>query len=60
MYGIYSIASRRFCFDIAEPTKRKALQSLVNKIGREAYKWRFEVRQIKNDRLQTAARKKLC
>lgn len=46
MYGIYSIGSGRFCFGIEEPTKRKALQALVNKIGREAYKWRFDVRKI--------------
>lgn len=46
MYGIYSIAARKFCFGIEEPTKNKALQALVNKIGREAYKWRFEARKI--------------
>ncbi|MED1016782.1 hypothetical protein [Bacillus atrophaeus] len=48
MYGIYSTWSHKFCFGIEEPSKSRAWKSLFNKIGKDAYKWRFEVRKIKN------------
>lgn len=47
MYGIWNSVAKEFQFGICEPTKKKAIQ-LFNKIGRDAYKWRFEVRKLDN------------
>lgn len=47
MYGIYNIRAKKFQFGIKEPSKRKARQKLFNKIGNDARKWRFEVRELK-------------
>ena len=49
MYGIYSIWSKKYCFGIKEPSKTKARKALFNKIGKDAYKWRFEVRRLVED-----------
>ena len=38
---------KEFQFGIKEPSKRKARQKLFNKIGNDARKWRFEIREIK-------------
>lgn len=46
-YGIYNTMKKEFQFGIKEPSKRKAMQRLFNKIGNDARKWRFEVREIK-------------
>ncbi|WP_258729676.1 hypothetical protein [Bacillus atrophaeus] len=51
-YGIYSTWSKKFCFGIDEPSKSKAWKALFNRIGKDAYKWRFEVRKIKNNKKQ--------
>lgn len=47
VYGIYNVIKKEFQFGIKEPSKRKARQKLFNKIGNDARKWRFEVREIK-------------
>lgn len=47
LYGVYSTRSRKFCFGIEEPSKTKARKELFNRIGTDAYKWRFEIRKIK-------------
>lgn len=47
LYGIWNSIAKEFQFGICEPTKKKAIQ-LFNKIGRDAYKWRFEVRKLDN------------
>ncbi len=47
MYGIYNIRAKKFQFGIKEPSKRKAKQKLFDKIGNDARKWRFEVKEIK-------------
>lgn len=47
MYGIYNTRTKKFQFGIKEPSKRKARQKLFNKIGNDARKWRFEVRELK-------------
>lgn len=47
MYGIYNTRTKEFQFGIKEPSKNKARQKLFNKIGNDARKWRFEVREIK-------------
>lgn len=46
MYGIYSTWSHKFCFGIKEPSKIKARKKLFEKIGKDAYRWRFEVRKL--------------
>ncbi|MCY8513777.1 hypothetical protein [Bacillus atrophaeus] len=46
-YGVYSTRSRKFCFGITEPSKTKARKKLFDRIGSDAYKWRFEIRKIK-------------
>lgn len=46
-YGIYNKSKKEFQFGIKEPSKNKARQKLFDKIGKDAYKWRFEVREIK-------------
>ncbi|ARW39038.1 hypothetical protein ACO1D4_18915 [Bacillus velezensis] len=53
-YGIYSLRSRKFCFGIDEPSKTKAWKALFNKIGKDAYKWRFEARKIRARKVDTA------
>lgn len=46
-YGIYNTVSKKYCFGIREPSKSKALRKLYDKIGKDAYKWRFEIRKIR-------------
>ena len=48
-YGIYNRCAKEFQFGIKEPSKNKARQKLFNKIGNDARKWRFEVREIKKE-----------
>ncbi len=49
MYGIYNTMKKEFQFGIREETKEKAIERLFQKIGKDAYKWRFEAREIKKD-----------
>lgn len=46
-YGIYNTVAKEFQFGICEPSKRKAIDKLFSKIGKDAYKWRFEVRKVR-------------
>jgi hypothetical protein len=48
VYGIYNTVAKEFQFDIKEPSKRKALDKLFEKIGNDARKWRFVVKEIKS------------
>lgn len=45
-WGVWSNWSKKWCFGIAEPTKRKASKALFDKIGKHAYRWRFEYKKI--------------
>lgn len=47
VYGIYNLRKKEFQFGIKEPSKRKAIKRLFDKIGNDARKYRFEVREIK-------------
>lgn len=49
MYGIYNTMKKEFQFGIKEPSKSKAWKKLFDKIGNDARKWRFEVREIKGE-----------
>ena len=46
-YGIYNTIKNEFQFGIKEPSKTKAWNKLFQKIGNDARKCRFEVREIK-------------
>ena len=46
LYGIYNTRAKAFQFGIKEPSKKKAMQKLFEKIGNDARKWRFEVREL--------------
>jgi Protein of unknown function (DUF2815) len=46
-YGAYSKVSRKFVFGITETSKAKARKKLFQKIGKDANKYRFEFKVIK-------------
>lgn len=46
-FGIYNTTRKEFQFGINEPSKELASKKLFDKIGKDAYKWRFEVKEIK-------------
>ena len=46
-YGIYNTCKKEFQFGIKEPSKKKARNKLFSKIGNDARKWRFVVKEIK-------------
>lgn len=50
-YGIYNTMKKEFQFGIDEPTEEKAQRKLFKKIGYDSYKWRFEVREIKEEKI---------
>ena len=49
MYGIWNDVKKEFQFGICEPTERKAIKKLFEKIGKDAYKWRFEAKKLPCD-----------
>ena len=49
-YGIWNTCKKEFQFGISEPSKSKALKALFDKIGNDAYKWRFRVKLIPNEK----------
>lgn len=49
MYGIWNGVEKRFVFGIREPSAIKAEKAFFHKVGKTAYKWRFEVREIPNN-----------
>lgn len=46
-YGIWNSIKKQFQFGISEDTPMLAEARLFQKIGQDARKWRFEVRQIR-------------
>lgn len=46
MYGVWNNIKKEFQFGIKEPTKQKTQKKLFQKIGNDAYKWRFDIRKI--------------
>ncbi|WP_438312283.1 hypothetical protein [Sporosarcina sp. FA9] len=48
MYGIWSSVSKQFVFGIQEPTKKRAREKLIRRIGKNSFKYRFEAKQIKD------------
>ena len=49
VYGIYNLRKKEFQFGIRETSKKKAMQKLFDKIGNDARKWRFEVKEIRKE-----------
>lgn len=49
-YGIWNSMKKEYQFGIDESTPRKAEKKLFQKIGNDARKWRFEVREIKEEK----------
>jgi hypothetical protein len=45
-YGIWNTNTKKFVFGICETTPQAAKKKLFDKIGKDAYKWRFEVRKL--------------
>ena len=52
MYGVYNTVSKEFQFGIRTETKEEALTKLVAKVGKDAYKWRFEVKELPSGKKQ--------
>lgn len=52
MYGIWNSYRKEWQFGICEPTEIRAYRALFKKIGRDAYKWRFEAKKLPNGKIQ--------
>ncbi len=48
-YGVWNSIKEEFQFGIRESSPSKAQKALFDRIGRDSYKWRFEIREIKDD-----------
>lgn len=46
-YGVWNTKKKEFQFDICEPSKTKARKKLFEKIGKDAYKYRFQIKELK-------------
>lgn len=51
MYGIWNSYRKEWQFGICEPTEIRAYRALFKKIGRDAYKWRFEAKKLPNGKI---------
>ena len=48
-WGIWNSIKKEYQFGISEDTPEKASKQLFQKIGKDAYKWRFEVKRMRGD-----------
>ena len=46
-YGVLNTKKKEFQFGICEPSKTKARKKLFEKIGKDAYKYRFQIKELK-------------
>lgn len=46
-YGVWNTKKKEFQFGICEPSKTKARKRLFEKIGKDAYKYRFQIKELK-------------
>lgn len=46
MYGIWNKYRKQFQFGICEPSKKKAIAKLFNKIGNDARRWTFVIKKL--------------
>lgn len=56
IFGVYNVLRKEFQFGIAEPSKKKAFNKLLHRIGKDAYKYRFEIRCINKGEIKKAKR----
>lgn len=56
MIGVYNAVAKKFQFGISKPTVELARRALFDKIGKDAYKWRFEYRTIPGSELSVEER----
>jgi len=52
MYGIWNKYRKQFQFGICEPSKKRAITKLFNKIGNDARRWTFIVKKIPEKEMQ--------
>lgn len=45
-YGIYNTVARKWQFGICEVTAVRAERALYKKIGKNSYRWRFEIKRL--------------
>ena len=46
-YGVWNTKKKEFQFGICEPSKTKARKKLFEKIGKDSYKYRFQIKELK-------------
>lgn len=46
-YGVWNTKKKEFQFGICETSKTKARKKLFEKIGKDAYKYRFQIKELK-------------
>ena len=47
IYGVWNSIKKEFQFGIKESSPSKARKALFDRIGKDSYKWRFEIQEIK-------------
>lgn len=45
-YGVWSTWTNAWCFGIVACSEQNAFNALLRHIGKDAYKWRFEIRPM--------------
>lgn len=45
-YGVWNNVTKTFQFGISEPTVKEAQRKLVERLGKDAYKFRFKIKRI--------------
>lgn len=48
-YGIWDTVAKRFVFEVSEDTPMLAEARLFQKIGEDARRWRYKVREVRNE-----------
>lgn len=48
-YGIWNTVKKRFVFEISEDTPMLAEARLFQKIGEDARRWRYKVKEVRNE-----------
>lgn len=46
-YGVWNTKKKEFQFSICETSKTKARKKLFEKIGKDDYKYRFQIKELK-------------
>ena len=51
MFGVYNQKTKKFILNICEPSKKKARKKMFEKLGKDAYKWRYVIKKIADGQL---------